>query len=110
MQRVIHGHFLFCLYALPEGEFPYQIDYSPEMRTFVNKRLNSFISLLGCGGDLNTKFGAVTSPMYSIGYNDTYDCQWKITVTAGKRVFLKFTDFSLPHSASCSTTDYVEVN
>jgi len=63
----------------------------------------------GCGGDLNSKFGAVTSPSYPSGYMDTYDCQWKITVTAGKRVYLRFTDFSLPHSASCATTDFVEV-
>ena len=66
--------------------------------------------LLGCGGDLNTKFGAVTSPSYPVGYSDTFDCQWKITVSAGKRVFLRFTDFSLPFSSSsCTTTDFVEV-
>ena len=64
---------------------------------------------VGCGGDLNTNFGAVTSPGYDTGYNDLYDCQWKITVTPGKRVYFRFTDFSLPSNALCRATDFVEV-
>eukprot|EP00795_Rhopilema_esculentum_P014104 gene14104-5092_t len=62
-----------------------------------------------CGGDLNSKFGAITSPFYPVGYNDNYNCQWKITVGVGKRVHLKFSDFNLPYSNACSTTDYVEI-
>ena len=67
------------------------------------------MSVIGCGGDLNTKFGALTSPAYPAGYKDTYDCQWRITVSVGKRINLKFTDFKLPYQSSCTATDFVEV-
>eukprot|EP00794_Sanderia_malayensis_P003246 gene3246-3727_t len=63
----------------------------------------------GCGGDLSSTMGAVTSPKYPTGYNDTYDCTWKISVTVGKKVKLTFKDFHLPYQASCLTTDFVEV-
>ena len=53
--------------------------------------------------------GALTSPGYPVGYNDTYDCEWAITAESGKRIKLTFESFHLPYATDCVTTDYVEV-
>ena len=66
-----------------------------------------------CGGNLTTYKGALTTPNYPSGYGDNLSCTWNINVEQGMKIKINVTDFETEppaEGASCSTTDYIEVN
>ena len=66
-----------------------------------------------CGGNLTAHKGALTTPNYPSEYQDNLSCTWNIKVAQGMKIKLNVTDFeteSPAEGASCSTTDYIEVN
>lgn len=52
--------------------------------------------------------GIFTSPRYPDNYNNSLSCQWTITSPSTTRMQLRFTDFDLEQSNSC-TYDYLEI-
>ncbi|XP_069067650.1 cubilin [Pleurodeles waltl] len=65
--------------------------------------------ILPCGGTFNGSSGIISSPTYSFtDYHNNINCTYNITVENDKIVELKFNQFALEASSSCSY-DYVAV-
>ncbi|CAH1246982.1 TLL1 [Branchiostoma lanceolatum] len=66
----------------------------------------------GCGGpkELTAPFGDFFSMNFPNNYDNNAQCQWEITVEAGKRINLVFPVFELEEERDCpDTNDYVEI-
>ncbi len=61
-----------------------------------------------CDAILTAANGTITSPNYPAKYENNLNCSTKITVAAGKIIFLNFTAFSLEIDSYCPY-DYVEI-
>ncbi|XP_031795774.1 cubilin [Sarcophilus harrisii] len=66
-------------------------------------------TILPCGGVFNSSIGIIKSPAYSrANYANDLECSYLITVTNDKVIALKFNDFDVAISPSCSA-DYLAV-
>ncbi|KAM4028087.1 cubilin isoform 1-T1 [Anomaloglossus baeobatrachus] len=84
----------------------------------INFYTNSNITMHGfmatyrmysCGGTYNRTSGILRSPMHSItNYHNNMNCTYLITVEENRIIELKFNEFDLEESSSCSR-DYVSV-
>ncbi|GFN89691.1 cubilin, partial [Plakobranchus ocellatus] len=54
-----------------------------------------------CGGTLTLPSGVITSPNYPNSYAHRRRCRWDITVAAGRKITLTFTDFRLESTYRC---------
>ncbi|XP_074648145.1 tolloid-like protein 2 isoform X2 [Tubulanus polymorphus] len=61
-----------------------------------------------CGGEIIKEEGQLTSPNYPDYYKPNKDCVWKITVSEGYSVALKFQSFEIENHDNC-VYDYLEV-
>ena len=59
----------------------------------------------GCGGELTTSSGELTSPFYPNNYIDNLDCSTLIRVSSGSRIRGDFMDLDTERGA-----DYLTVN
>ncbi|KAJ8936435.1 hypothetical protein NQ318_015581, partial [Aromia moschata] len=62
----------------------------------------------GCGGTLSSPSGSIISPHYPEPYSRNSECTWKITISAGSRMQLVFSDIDLERHGQC-LADYVEI-
>lgn len=62
----------------------------------------------GCGGNLTTPTGLITSPNYPMPYYHSSECYWRLEASHGSAFQLEFQDFHLEHHPSCSL-DYLAV-
>lgn len=53
--------------------------------------------------------GNFSSPNHPYSYPHNVNCTWTITVTAGYRIYLQFSHFSLEYGGSHCPYDYVEI-
>ncbi|KAM5338742.1 cubilin [Glossophaga mutica] len=68
-----------------------------------------YYQITSCGGAFNFSTGLITSPAYSISdYPNDMHCWYNITVGNNKVILLKFIDFDVVPSTSCSQ-DYLAV-
>ncbi|KAI8522021.1 hypothetical protein Bbelb_017750 [Branchiostoma belcheri] len=61
-----------------------------------------------CGGQLKDDAGIVTH----LNYDNSMDCEWKISVSPGNYVYMEFTQFELENPSSSTGTcryDYLEI-
>ncbi|NP_445784.3 cubilin precursor [Rattus norvegicus] len=65
-------------------------------------------SSTGCGGNLTTPTGVLTSPNYPMPYYHSSECYWRLEASHGSPFELEFQDFHLEHHPSCSL-DYLAV-
>ncbi|CAH1775425.1 unnamed protein product [Owenia fusiformis] len=62
----------------------------------------------GCGGNITSTSGSLTSPGYPGNYPHDKTCEWLITVPKRRVVKLKFSDFNMEAHSSCQS-DYLAV-
>lgn len=69
----------------------------------VNGSSNLSIELhfLGCGGDLSSNFGALTSPGFPSQYQSNLRCIWRISIDPIRELTLKFDQFSVEDDSRC---------
>ena len=68
----------------------------------------SSFCMTGCGGNIKNDRGVVMSPLFPRQYSPNLNCQWFITVSAGRTIKLKFRNFDIHKTTGCSA-DYVEI-
>ncbi|KAI4562255.1 hypothetical protein MJT46_011217 [Ovis ammon polii x Ovis aries] len=77
--------------------------------TFIIILCISPTSIPACGGVFNLSTGVIKSPLYTYSnYPDNMHCLYTITVRSNRVIQLKFNDFDVVPSASCSE-DYLAV-
>ncbi|KAI4575387.1 hypothetical protein MJG53_011590 [Ovis ammon polii x Ovis aries] len=77
--------------------------------TFIIILCISPTSIPACGGAFNLSTGVIKSPLYTYSnYPDNMHCLYTITVRSNRVIQLKFNDFDVVPSASCSE-DYLAV-
>lgn len=62
----------------------------------------------GCGGQLSSTKGSVSSPNYPESYVHNAQCEWKISVNEGSTIEIIFTDLDMESHADCKY-DYLEI-
>ncbi|XP_021504160.1 cubilin isoform X2 [Meriones unguiculatus] len=65
-------------------------------------------SSTGCGSNLTSPTGVLTSPNYPMPYYHSSECYWWLKASQGSPFQLEFQDFHLEHHPSCSL-DYLAV-
>ncbi|XP_010605410.1 cubilin [Fukomys damarensis] len=65
-------------------------------------------SLTGCGGNLTTSTGIITSPNYPMPYYHSSECYWWLKSSHGSSFELTFEDFHLEYHLNCSL-DYLAI-
>ena len=66
------------------------------------------VLILGCGGNIRSDEGNLTSPFYPSTYSYNLNCQWFITVSKSRNIKLTFKTFDVHKTYGC-LTDFVEV-
>ena len=59
------------------------------------------LHFVGCGGDLSSNFGALTSPGFPSQYQNNLRCIWRISIDPARELTLKFDQFSVEDDSRC---------
>ncbi|CRL00998.1 CLUMA_CG014207, isoform A [Clunio marinus] len=62
----------------------------------------------GCGGQISSTKGSISSPGYPKSYAHNAQCEWRISVNEGSMIEIIFTDLDLETESDCKY-DYVEI-
>ncbi|XP_017012897.2 cubilin homolog [Drosophila takahashii] len=93
------------------GNIPARIpSFSHEMRLHLHTdsaingrgfRLRWRVAAFGCGGNLRSNMGAISSPRYPNSYPHLSHCEWRISVHPGSAVSLLVDDMDVEGLSSC---------
>lgn len=62
----------------------------------------------GCGGQITSTKGSISSPNYPTSYAHNAQCEWKISVNYGSSIEIIFTDLDMETQSECKY-DYLEI-
>lgn len=75
-----------------------------QSNSFVNRRgfqIRWFVFSNGCGGNLESDRGIITSPYYPNPYPNNAQCEWRIHVHPGSTIHFTIDDLSLEENSNC---------